>query len=214
MFNSKYKKNWSDITLKQFAKLKVINEREYDDDTDRLCDILSVVYACDINQVPLIEYNAMVNGLSFMSDDVPTKRPHSKYKIKDVEYEFCSNVADITVAQYQDFQSFAMADDIRGMVGCVLIPSGHKYNDGYDTEYLDSVDIVTARACVGFFVSCWTRFIELFQRYSIKSMKQMEKTMKKGKLTEKQRKEMERALEFYHLLSASVEKQTKALQTH
>ena len=213
MFNSKYKKQWSDITLKQFAQLKEINEREYDDDTDRLCDILSVVYETDINQVSVVEYNAMVNGLGFMSDDVPTKRVHGHYNIKGVRYEFCSNVAEITTAQYQDFQSFAMQDDIRGMVGCVLIPSGHKYNDGYDTAYLDSVDIVTAKAAVSFFLSCWTRFIELFQRYSIKSMKQMEKTMKKGKLTEKQRKEMERALAFYRLLSASVEKQTKALQT-
>lgn len=206
MFN-KYKKHWSDITLKQFAKLKEINEREYDDDTDRLCDILSVVYSCDINDVPITTYNAMVNGLGFMSDDVPTKRPHSKYKINDVEYEFCSNVAEITVAQYQDFQSFALQDDIRGMVGCVLIPSGHRYGDGYDTAYLDSVDIVTAKSCVYFFVACWTRFIGLFQRYSQKSMRKMEKMLKGQRMTEEQRKEMIKVLEYYHSLSASVEKQ-------
>lgn len=210
MFNSKYKKQWSDITLKQFAKLKAINEREYDDDTDRLCDILSVVYETDINQVPITTYNAMVNGLGFMSDDVPTKRVHGHYNFNDVRYEFCSNVAEITTAQFMDFQNYAMADDIRGMVGCVLIPKDHKYNDGYDMSFLDSVDIVTAKAAVSFFIVCWTRFVGLFQRYSNHEMKKMKKILSKSKkVSKEQAEEVLNNLDFFHSYYHTVLSQTK-----
>lgn len=210
MFNSKYKKSWSDISLKQFAQLKAINEREYDDDTDRLCDILSVVYVCDINQVPITTYNAMVNGLGFMSDDVPTKRVHGHYNFNGVRYEFCSNVAEITTAQFMDFQNYAMADDIRGMVGCVLIPKDHKYNDGYDMSFLDSVDIVTAKAAVTFFIVCWTRFVGLFQRYSNHEMKKMKKILSKSKrVSKEQAEEVLNNLEFFHSYYHTALSQTK-----
>lgn len=213
MFNSKYKKQWSDISLKQFAELKAINEREYDDDTDRLCDILSVVYETDINQVPITTYNAMVNGLSFMSDDVPTKRPHSKYKINGVEYEFCSNVAEITTAQFMDFQSYAAQDDIKGMVGCVLIPKDHKYNDGYDMSFLDSVDIVTARATVYFFVSAFIKFVGLMDYYSQREMKKVKRMMSRTKkMNANQIEEMNQNLAYFRTYSNMLKQVVKPYQ--
>lgn len=213
MFNSKYKKQWSDITLKQFAKLKEINEREYDDDTDRLCDILSVVYETDINQVPITTYNAMVNALGFMSDDVPTKRVHGHYNFNGVRYEFCSNVAEITTAQFMDFQNYAIQDDIRGMVGCVLIPKDHKYNDGYDMSFLDSVDIVTAKSCVYFFVSAFIKFVGLMDYYLQRETKKVKKIMSKtNKMNANQIEEMNQTLESYRTFSNMLRQAVKPYQ--
>ena len=97
----------------------------------------------------------------------------------------------MTAGQFLDFKSLISADNIDKRLArlmlCFMIPEGHKYNDGYDTEEMldviyKNMTVVEVTAYSNFFTLQLKAYADATLEYSVKQIK------KDKKLTMEQKK--------------------------
>lgn len=196
--------SWEDISLNQFTELTRMQSETTDPQefTKRALDYL---YNEDVEQIPYTLYIAQINGLNQFFDKPIARMKVSKsatYNINGTTYVLDTTPGNFTTSQYIDFTTFAKdATQLVSTLTTVLIPQGHKYNDGYDMEAvradLGSMPCSHALGIVNFFVS-WSRgsiqTILRFLTYRIR---------RTGKETEKTRKLREEVETLSRLLASS-----------
>lgn len=143
--------DWGDITLRQFNRLVELQKEP--DTTNKIIEYLYDVPNAEA--LPLTQYMAYVNGLNKFIADPVSKAKVSRsatYTVNGRCYALDINLAALTTAQYMDFTNYQKQGDVAGMVSTVLIPEGHKYNDGYaiDEAKEDILDLPVT-ACFGIF---------------------------------------------------------------
>lgn len=186
--------NWYDLKVGQFKKLMALGDGE---DEDRYWKVLAILNDTDLDDImtrPLPEVTAMRSKAEFLNQY--PKVPASKhiYKLGDTKYVFTDHIGDIIVAQYVDFTNTPTdPEHITEQMGVLLVPEGHKYGDGYDMEQVykdidEHMSFMDARACSGFFLGSFLRYLAS-QRRSL--MKMVKRAKKEGLATE----EAERSLQ-------------------
>lgn len=197
---------WRDINIKQYLEIqKIIN----DDDlmlTEKNIEIVGVVFGIETDNLSVVEFNRYASQLSFLEEEIEPVKVKDVYTIADKRYTFANDISAISVAQYSDIVEYQKNNDLKGMLSCVLVPEGHKYNDGYDIDFIDSINMVDATSMLFFYQRVWSNFTSLFQGYLEKLMKKIQKD-KKMKEEEKNQ-----ILEYYQSLCCMLKKPMRGFQ--
>lgn len=176
---------WYDVTLYQFKMLQDVVGIE--DETERIISIAEILLGKDITNLPLKEFNEQTKQLVFLNTDVPVSNPAKKLEVNGRKYYMDCLLGNVTTAQYVDFVNHSKTNDLAKMLSVFVIPEGHKYNDGYDMmevmDDINSLPIPIVNSAAFFFGRQLQKFMEIFQRYSVRKIK-------KQKITKEQKKMM------------------------
>ena len=169
------KLTWNDIRYWQFKKLQETLKDETNEEA--MFDVAAVIYGDEVLDLPLGEFTEKVRNLAFLKDEIPTNIPPKKVTVNGKKYYIDCLLGNITTSQYIDFTNYSKTNDTCKMVSVFLIPEGHKYNDGYDMlEVFKDIEEmpITVVNDISFFLSRqFSVFIQIFQRYSIKSIRKL-----------------------------------------
>lgn len=155
---------WDGVSLNQWQKIIELSQEELEpvDFNIELLSILSGVPSEEIYTYPLTDVQRMINSIAFINtnpneDKVKIKK---EYTIAGKKYKLFKKISEITTAQYLDFQSYSrdMNKNIGELLAVFLIPSGLKYNEGYDLEETiedikgnDGISVRDAMSLMSFF---------------------------------------------------------------
>lgn len=192
---------WKDVTLKQFIELQKLVGIE--DETDRMLAISELFFGESVTDLPIAEYTKKIKELNFLSEELPTNRLVKNVIVNGRKYNIDALVGHINTAQYVDFINYMKEENKFGeLLSVFFIPEGHKYNDGYDMKqviddmYDLPMDVVNSENF--FFKRQFSKFIEIFQSYSLKQLWKTDLPKKEKKNLEKIIKDST-SLVFSHL---------------
>ena len=128
--------NYAALPLGLFLELDVINRSDAED-LDKQVSIIARLAGLDERDVldlPLADYSALAAKTDFLRHECPPATAPSRLISGDFVLVPTKDFTQITTAQYVDFQTFSKKgiDALPDLLSVLLIPEGHKYNDGYD----------------------------------------------------------------------------------
>lgn len=130
------KRDWTNITLKDYYEIQNIISVQDDYTTFNLLDYL---YNIDSSNMPLVEVNKYAGGLSFL-DSIDTAykniKLEDKYTINGTTYVGFVDLTQVNVAQFIDYQNYLKETPTKfeKVLSVFIVPEGHTYNDGYDIK--------------------------------------------------------------------------------
>lgn len=138
--------NWNDVSIKKYFDINDILQDEDTSDFDKAIELVAVlndVSIDDVMRLPVTEMANIWDSLLWLFEfDYPKTIKNKHIKVGRFETQIDTNIANMTVAQYVDFQQYwgnmptdtpeAMAD----LLSVFLVPSNHKYGEGYDIDEL------------------------------------------------------------------------------
>ena len=173
--NAKHMLKWSDVKYRTLLDIR--EAANIEDENERVYAIMEAVFGEDVLDLPLKDFNEKCKELQFLQKEIPNDLHVKDIKVNGREYYFDGLLGKITTAQYIDFQNYQKKNDEQKVFSVIIIPKGHKYNDGYDMEQVfnDILDVpVPVLFSASFFFSRqFELFIRIFRRYSIKQMKKL-----------------------------------------
>lgn len=128
--------NYAALPLGTFMELDAINRSDAED-LDKQVAIVAKLAGKDerdILDLPIPDYTALAAKTDFLRHECPPATAPSRLICGDFVLEPTKDFTKITTAQYVDFQTFSKKgiDALPDLLSVLLIPEGHKYNDGYD----------------------------------------------------------------------------------
>lgn len=133
------KLHWRDITI---ARNKAIIEvyKKYENDPDDalfVYDLATAAYGKEddwMDDMKVSEANEWVETLAFVNEKPKARVARGEYVLNGNKYVVSMNLQNITTNQYIDFQQLAdkSGEMPAEFLSILLVPKGHKYNDGYD----------------------------------------------------------------------------------
>lgn len=201
--------DWNDINLKQYEELRQktynIPQEEY---TNVAIEVLLGIKDPETS-ISYVEYLAHVEELNFLTKPPKKNKLKEYYIVKDhKKYNLDMEIQNFSTVQFQDFTTYTKQrpTSMIDMLSVVLIPDGHKYNDGYSMdeakEDIGSMSVCDGEAIVNFFFLWFKKYVTV----SLDCLeRQMKKQEKKGKLTEEQKKVLEIMKQKMTLMNLMVE---------
>lgn len=129
------KRDWTNITLKDFYAIQDIMSIQDEYTTFNLLDYL---YDIDSSNMTLNEVSRYSNSLSFLNDvdDFKNFKCEDEYTINGTTYVGFLDISKVSVAQFIDYQNYMKETPIRfeKVLSIFIMPNGHSYNDGYDLQ--------------------------------------------------------------------------------
>lgn len=193
--------NYNDLTVGKYQEIMLLlNGAPMDELTMQtsLIAILSDEDEDDILNLPLSEYNKMVQGTAFLSEEPKKRIVATKYILGDMELETMLNMKDMTAGQYIDYQTFIKDPDkyLVEMLSVFLIPKGKKYNDGYDilevhNAIREHLSIVDALSMSAFFLL----LSQVLIKTTLTSLTSKVKKMKKKSKNQQEIQKLEQAIQ-------------------
>lgn len=180
----KYKlkyKNWNDVTIKDYYKIKNILLDEDSDIVDRQIEL--VAYICDIpfneaEDMPISDFNKIIKDTQWMNQE-PKGVLKSVYLEK---YKLDTDIRHLSVSQYTDYENYLKmgGDNVHLLCSCFLIPKDKKYGDDPNVveDLLNNLPIVDASTIAAFFLLEYKTLEKVIRNCLVKRMK---KQMKKEK---------------------------------
>ena len=165
----KMKSSWDDITLADLMRIREIGDLQMiteDEKNLKVAAFLAGIEYEKILMIPLNEVRQYMDNTEFLLHEIKPIKAKRHYTVNGRRYNLFKDAAEMTVAQYIDFQSiYQEGFDKRPaeMLSIFLIPDGHIYNDGYDKEEVvnDMYDM-SVREALGvadFFTKRYVRLI-------------------------------------------------------
>lgn len=154
---------WKDINIKQFKNInKILKDKDLTD-IEKNLELIAYVFNLDEDDLYDLDLSAIhkyTNELEFLNDFKPDYAREPKIKhIGDYEVGIDYHLSKFSVAQYIDFMAEinSTEPDLARLCATILIPKGHKYNDGYNLEEFieqieQEVNIFDAEALVFFYL--------------------------------------------------------------
>lgn len=188
---------WKDITIEKYGKIAALQESGLGE-IDLIAAVISIIDGSTVKEVEEIPYGTLLlkaRGLRFLQSDPIPSIVKKSYNLNGVKYIPTLNPAELTTAQYIDFQVRATqdAEDLAGLLSVLLIPEGHKYNEGYSADQVKEdinkfLPIEDAMGLSSFFFYLWKKSIRRLLRESKRTLRQLKR---KRKPTEAEKSLME-----------------------
>ncbi len=130
--------NYNRLTLGKYMEIQEISRDDRLEDIDKQVQILSVLSGIpedEILHLPITTYKEMVARSGFLSPDRISYHPIAKkYLVGGFELIPTKDFRKVETCQYIDFQTYAPDLDkyLVEFLSVILIPKGHRYNEGYD----------------------------------------------------------------------------------
>lgn len=166
---------------------EILNIDINDDNREvKLIQILSNKSEDDILDLKLNEFKELYNQTSFLLEEPKKKLINDTYTLGNTEYEVVTNVDNLIVSQFIDYQTFIKDADkyLIELIGVFLIPKGYTYGKDYDIrdthdnirEYLSVEDAVSLSS---FFLTLSQSWLKVMEISLIKEVRKMQKKMQK-----------------------------------
>lgn len=187
--------NWSDITIARHKAILALYEKYKDelDDPMFIYELTAAAYGKPtewIDDMTISEANTYANTLEFIKTKPKVRLAKRSYNLRGHKYNVTYDMTSLSTSQYIDFQQ--LADQSREMpaefLSVLLIPEGHKYNDGYDLKQVVSdienyMNVEDCLALTAFFFN----LLQISIRRSIRALARLEKkASKEGLMTPEQ----------------------------
>lgn len=203
--------NYKQLTINKYQEIRQILK----DDGGELniqARIVAMLNDMDLDTVlnlSLTKYNELVRGSAFLMEKPKLDgRIPSKLNINGRECVVTKNVSKLTTGQYIDYQSYIAADDqekyLANVLACFIIPRGHSYGDGYDTDEIaqwlgENLSIQDAMNICFFFRKKYLESINLTLTCLELTMKRLKRKMKSQEAVEKM-EELTKLMKQYRTL--------------
>ena len=190
--------NYNRLTLGQYVEIQEISKDDSLEDIDRQVQILSVLTGMpseEILHLPIHDYKELVVKSQFLNPENINYHPIAKkYILGKFELIPCRDYRKLETGQYIDFQTYAPDLDryLVEFLSVILVPKGHRYNDGYDILEVqrairEEMSVSDGVSLAGFFLT-WCR-------KSIKDSLNYSKRMAMGIKDKTKREEMLKRIE-------------------
>ena len=154
--------SYNKLTLAQYQEIQAVQKDESLEDIDkhtRILSILTGVSEDELMHLPIPEFTELSAKAQFLSaEGFQAGRMAKKYIIGGVELVPVSDFRKLETAQYIDFQTYAGDLDkyMAELISVLLVPKGHRYNEGYDIIELQGhirqeMSVADGATIVGFF---------------------------------------------------------------
>lgn len=136
-FNFIRNMEWSDIDVKTFKEIQDYLSTTQDGNIEQSVHLLSLIEGKDEDtyfNMPINKLTEEFGKLKFMESTPQAAQVKNSYKINGTEYVLTTNLQEMTVAQYIDYQVYIKNPQqyMQEMLTVFLIPKGKKYNEDYD----------------------------------------------------------------------------------
>lgn len=159
--------NYNKLSLGKYMEIQAVDKDESLEEIDRQVQILSILTGAsedDIIHLPIVEYKRLVAKAAFLNPESINYHPIArKYLVGGFELIPLRDYRKMGTCQYIDFQTYAPDLDNRlvEFLSVILVPKGHRYNDGYDIldvqkAIREEMSVSDGVSLAGFFV-VWCR---------------------------------------------------------
>lgn len=171
-------KSWNDVTIADFIQISQILKIE--DEIWRVAELIKYINCID-EELTIEQFNRLRPSVSFMAEPINKQaKIENVYVIGETKYILSKDLSKLTVAQYIDYTNYSQNDNeydkLSNIMSVLLIPQGHKYNDGYDIEKVkaeieNNMSIVDCFSIVFFLQRQSLTCIRNFLQSSVKTMR-------------------------------------------
>ena len=204
---------WKDITIEKYEAIASLQEKNLSE-IDLTAGVIAIIDGISVNEVEEMPYSILLlkaRGLRFLQSQPIGNIVHHSYTLNGRKFKPTLDVDKLTTAQYIDFE-VRVADapeDLAGLLSVLLIPEGHKYNDGYSQDEVREtiyryLGIEDAMGLSAFFFTLWKMSIRRLLRQNKRQLRQLkrkkkptESEIKLIEATEKLQKTIEAVQKFY-----------------
>ena len=175
---------WKDITIEKYERITGLQAKNLGE-IDLIASTIAVLDGVTVKEVEELPYAVLLlkaRGLRFLQHNPIASIVKRKYEIGGKTYIPTLNPAELTTAQYIDFQVRAMGapDDLAGLISVILIPEGHKYNEGYSSdevreEIYKNFPIEDAMGLSAFFFALWKKSMRRLLRETKKQYRELKR---------------------------------------
>ena len=159
--------NYNKLTLGKYIEIQEISRNESLEDIDKQVQILSILTGEaeeEILHLPIVEYKELVARSGFLNPETINVHPVAKrYLVGGFELIPVRDFRKIETCQYIDFQTYAPDMDkyLVEFLSVILVPKGHRYNEGYDILEVqrairEEMSVADGISIAGFFLT-WCR---------------------------------------------------------
>lgn len=197
------KYNWSNLTINTFKKITdaFSFSEEEDERILRAAAILNGISYDDILEMPMRKTREMIEDTAFLYTEPTKAEPKKEYVLGNTTYVPMYKFDKMTTAQYIDYQAIADVayEHLAEFMAIILIPKGHKYNDGYGSEDIikeigDNLTVEEALGLADFFVREYAKSTKRTMAY-YEAMLMTQRIMTKDKDLKKVLKTTEKSME-------------------
>lgn len=132
------KYSWNHITGEQYWEIFDILNSEASD-MQKQAELIALIEGKPVDEILSLDMSSaaeLINKLEFLNKFELSKRYHpSSIIIDNKKYNVYTNLANLNVAQFIDYQSFIsqpFRESYDKILSIFIIPDGHEYNSGYD----------------------------------------------------------------------------------
>jgi len=172
--------NYNRLTLGMFEEIQGISRDESLEDIDKQVQILSILTGVDgeeILHLPISEYKELVVKAEFLNvenlKEISIHPVAKRYLVGGFELIPVKDYRRLEAGQYIDFQTYAPDLDkyLVEFLSVILIPKGHRYNEGYDLldvqkAIRQEMSVSDGVSVAGFFLAWCRRSIQDSLNYS------------------------------------------------
>ena len=197
--------NYNKLTIGQYMEIQAVSRNESLEEIDRQVQILSILSGLpedEILHLPIAEYKEMVARSAFLNpENLNFRGVAKKYILGGFELVPCRDFRKLETAQYIDFQTYSPDLDkyLVEFLSVILVPKGHRYNEGYDLLEVqkairDEMSVEDGVSLAGFFLTWCRKSIRDSLNYSKREAMGIKDREKREKILAEIR-EQERILE-------------------
>lgn len=197
--------SYNKLTLGKYMEIQEVSRNESQEDIDKQVQILSILTGVaeeEILHLPITEYKELVVKSGFLNPENINYHPIAKkYILGKFELIPCRDFRRIETCQYIDFQTYAPDLDkyLVEFLSVILVPKGHRYNEGYDILEVQRVireemSVSDGVSLAGFFLTWCRKSIKDSLNYSKQEAMRIKDKTKREEILGKIRKQ-ERLLE-------------------
>ena len=197
--------SYNKLTLAQYQEIQAVQKDESLEDIDKHTRILSILTGVpedELMHLPIPEFTELSAKAQFLSaEGFKAGRMAKKYVIGGMELIPVTDFRKLETCQYLDFQTYAGDLDkyMAELISVLLVPKGHRYNEGYDIIELQGhiwqeMSVADGAAIVGFFLTWCKRSIKDSLNYCRQEAMGIKDKTKREEILEKIQ-EQERILE-------------------
>lgn len=165
---------WNDITLRQLQQMEALEQMGLTPE-ELAVERMKIIFEEDVEQLSIPEFIQKASMTEILNNPIPKVKVKAIYNINGTEYEAMLNPFQFSFGQYIDFKNMNGREGAEKLLSLVLIPKGHKYNDGYDLakvqEDILSLPVTDVNAIGGFFFRLTNRYARLIRYYLNKWIK-------------------------------------------
>lgn len=174
--------NWKDITIEKYDRIAAL-QKEDKNEIDLIAAVIAVLDDTTVEKVEQLPYSVLLlkaKNLRFLQRNPIASIVHKSYELDGRKFIPTLNPAELTTAQYIDFQVRAAdaPEDLAGLLSVLLIPEGHKYNEGYSGDDVREIiykhlPIEDAMGLSAFFFILWKKSISRLLRENRKQYRKL-----------------------------------------